>query len=270
MERMTLLYRPDTTGFPDISLPIYQRSIGLVHREGSSLEDHPTGRNFVELFWCIRGEGEVVIQGQSFQFSEDQFFFYLPYEPHCLRCVREPWEYRWLTFDGPRAEDFMLSYQFPRTCFHAGKCPEELFLEQESLLREMTPFAWREMVAVICRILALAGGERNKSTPKGRIVTEMIRICRENFQDPGLNVNTLADRLGMCRSSLLRAFREEMHMPPSEYLMKLRIQNAISLLRDHRFSHAEIASRSGFADPAYFSRLIREKFGMPPSAFRKK
>lgn len=270
MEKMTTLYRPDTTGFPDISLPIYQRSIGHFHREGHRLEYNPTGRNFVELYWCIRGEGEVVIQGQNFRFSEEQVFFYLPYEPHSLRSIGIPWEYRWITFDGPGAKDFMLSYNFPRTCFHAGKCPEELFMEQERLLREMSQFAWREMVAVICRILALAGGVRDESTAKGQLVTEMIRLCRENFQDPDLNVNTLADRLGMCRSSLLRAFRDEMHMPPSEYLMKLRIQNALSLLRDHRFTLAEIATRSGFADPAYFSRLIRKKIGTPPSEIRKK
>ncbi len=270
MESMKMLYRPDTTGFPDIALPVYQRSIGHVFREGHRWEHNPDGRNFVELYWCIRGEGEVEIVGRKFRFSEEQVFYYLPYEPHSLRSVGVPWEYRWITFDGPGAKDFMLSYHFPRTCFHAGKCPEELFLEQEQLLREMSHFAWREMVAVICRILARAGGMTNQSTPQGRLVTDMIRICQEEFNDPGLNINTLAERLGMCRSSLLRAFREEMHMPPSDYLMKLRLQNAFSLLRDHRFTLGEVAARSGFADPAYFSRFIRKKFGVPPSALRPK
>lgn len=269
MDKMRTLSRPDTTRLPAISLPIYQRSIGHFYRDEPWFEYVPAGRDFVELYWCIKGEGEVVIQGKTFLFSEEQVFFYLPHEAHSLRNIGVPWEYRWVTFDGPGAKDFMLSYNFPRKCFHVGKCPEELFREQEELLQEMSQFAWREMVAVICRILARVGSITSESTPKGRLVTKMIRICRENFQDPGLNVNSLADRLGMCRSSLLRAFREEMHMPPSDYLMKLRIQNALSLLRDYQYTLAEVASRSGFADPAYFSRLIREKFGMPPSELRK-
>lgn len=269
MERLNLLFRPDTTGFPDVPLPFYQRSIGHFFREGNRLESNPAGRDFVELYWCIRGEGEVMIQDRIFRFGPEQVFFYLPGEPHWLRSIGVPWEYRWISFDGPGARDFMLSYEYPRICFHAGKCPENLFCEQENLLREMSRFAWREMVANLCRILALAGGTRDEATPNGRLVTEVIRLCRANYQDPGLNVNTLADRLRVCRSTLLRAFRDEMHMAPSEYLQKLRLQNAISLLREPRYTLHEVALRSGFSDPAYFSRLIRQHFGCPPSELRR-
>ncbi|MBS1369173.1 MAG: AraC family transcriptional regulator [Lentisphaeria bacterium] len=270
MDRFQTLFRPDTAGLPEIPLPFYPRSLGHVFRDEPRHEFYPAGtRNFVELFWCIRGEGEVVVQDKPYLFSEGCFFYYLPYEAHSLRGLGSPWEYRWVTFDGPDAEKFMRGYSYPRTCFRAGKCPEPLFREQEELMREMSGFAWREMVAVICRILARAGGMTDFSTPQGRLVAETLRICRERFHDPALNVNALAEELGICRSSLLRMFQEKMHMPPSEYLMRLRLQNAVSLLRDPRRTLADVAARSGFADPAYFSRVIREKYGFPPSKLRK-
>jgi len=269
MESYQTLYRPESEGFPDICLPIYPRSVGHFVREGSRLENNPAGRDFVELYWCIRGEGEVVIQGKTFRFSEEQVFFYLPNEPHILRGVGVPWEYRWIVFDGPKAKDFMLSYNYPRTVFNAGKCPEKLFQEQEDLLREMSQYAWRQMVATICLILAKAGGMADEKTTKGSLVKEAIRICRQEFQNATLNVNSLAERLGVCRSSLLKAFQESMNMAPSDYIMKLRLQNATSLLMDHHLTLKEITFQSGFTDPAYFSRLIRKKYGVSPSALRE-
>jgi len=269
LEKLNSLWRPETTGFPDISLPIYQRSIGHFIREGERLEYNPAGRNFVELYWCVRGEGEVVVDGDTCRFAEDDFFFYLPHEPHSLRGVGVQWEYRWLTFDGPGAKDFMLSYNFPRKVFHAGKCPVKLFQEQEDLLREMSQYAWREMVAIICRILAKAGGMADEKSIKGSLLRDAIRICRDGFQNPELNVNSLADQLGVCRSSLLKAFREKMNMAPSDYIMKLRLQSATSLLMNRHFTLKEIAFQSGFTDSAYFSRMIRNKFGMPPSELRE-
>ena len=60
------------------------------------------------------------------------------------------------------------------------------------------------------------------------MVNEAIRVCREHFSDPDLNVNRLADELAMDRSTLRRIFKQQMCMTPSDYLAKLRIQHALA------------------------------------------
>ena len=269
MEKLDSLWRTDTTTLPDIPLPIYPRAVGHFMREGNQVEYNPKGREFVELYWCIKGEGEVVIKGRKYPFNQEEVFFYLPHEPHNLRATDTPWEYRWISFDGPGAADFILSYKFPRKVFHAGTCPENLFQEQKNLLQEMSQFAWREMVANICRILARVGGVTDDATSKGRVVKEIICTCKNRFKDSNLDVSSIADQVGMSRSSILRIFRKEMGLAPSEYLMRLRLQNAVSLLVDPKNTFKEVAFNSGFADPAYFSRLIRKKYKMSPSELRK-
>ena len=72
-------------------------------------------------------------------------------------------------------------------------------------------------------------------------MTEAIRICRERFSDPDLNVNRLADELAMDRSTLRRIFQSKMRMTPSDYLAKLRIQHALSLLDQTRWRRSLIA-----------------------------
>ena len=80
--------------------------------------------------------------------------------------------------------------------------------------------------------------------------------------------NRLADELAMDRSTLRRIFQSKMRMTPSDYLAKLRIQHALSLLDQTRLPLAEVADRSGFSDVSYFCRVIRRAVGVSPGSFR--
>jgi transcriptional regulator GlxA family with amidase domain len=51
-------------------------------------------------------------------------------------------------------------------------------------------------------------------------------------------------------------------MSPHRYVVHLRLQRAIELVRDGRFGFAEIAARTGFADQSHLSRWIRRVHGV--------
>jgi AraC family transcriptional regulator len=51
-------------------------------------------------------------------------------------------------------------------------------------------------------------------------------------------------------------------MTPHRYVVHLRLQRAIELLRDGRSSLAEIAARTGFADQSHLSRWVRRVHGV--------
>ena len=264
------IHRPEPNVKPDLPLPFCLRSVGHYIRLKRFYERVEAGaKPFVQVFWGISGEGEFLIDGKEQILHEGDVFYRLPGEPHFQGARTESWEYRWFTFDGDGAEEFMLSYGYPHACFHAGNCPHELFIRLEELLQEMTPYAWREMVAVASSILARAGGRADRSTREGRIVCEVIRLCRERCGDPDLNINSIADELGVSRSTLRRVFQEKMHLPPSEYLGRLRIQRALSLLQETILPIADIAKECGFTDESYFSRVIRRSVGTTPKKFRE-
>ncbi|MGO8829938.1 MAG: helix-turn-helix transcriptional regulator, partial [Steroidobacteraceae bacterium] len=57
-----------------------------------------------------------------------------------------------------------------------------------------------------------------------------------------------------------------------EELYACRLHRAQRLLCDKRFEGlgiAEIAFNCGFSEPSHFTRRFRERFGSPPSAFRR-
>lgn len=264
------LSRPDLSRLPDVALPFYPRSMGHFYRYGGYSETVPENiKDFVQLFWCIAGAGEFLVDGKWLELKADEVFYRLPGQAHIDRTRTEPWEYRWIAFDGAGAADVMRSYNYPDTPFYGGVCPHSLFMEFEERLRECTPYAWRRMVAIISAILAEAGGVPEDPEYNGGIFSKALQICKEQFKDQGLNVNILAEKLEVSRTTLLRVFRSAMYTTPSEYLQSLRLQHATSLLeyRPDVPVH-KVAERSGFSDPGYFSRLIRKRFGKSPIELR--
>ncbi len=73
----------------------------------------------------------------------------------------------------------------------------------------------------------------------------------------------------MSRSNLMRVFRKATGQTPIEYLIRLRIQRAMELLRNSDLSITEIALEIGFNDSNYFTRQFRRVLGESPRSFRQ-
>ncbi len=72
----------------------------------------------------------------------------------------------------------------------------------------------------------------------------------------------------MSRSNLMRVFRAATGQSPIEYLIRLRIQKAMALLRNTDLTITEIALEVGFNDSNYFTRQFRKVHGSSPRKFR--
>lgn len=73
----------------------------------------------------------------------------------------------------------------------------------------------------------------------------------------------------MSRSNLMRVFRKATGQPPIEYLVRLRIQRAMELLRSTNLSVTEIALEVGFNDSNYFTRCFRKATSQSPRQYRQ-
>jgi AraC family transcriptional regulator len=54
-------------------------------------------------------------------------------------------------------------------------------------------------------------------------------------------------------------------MTPYRYVVHLRLQRALELMRDGRHGPAEIAAATGFADQSHLSRWVRRVHGVSPT-----
>lgn len=82
-------------------------------------------------------------------------------------------------------------------------------------------------------------------------------------------VEELARVAGMSRAHFSRVFAASEGIPPAEYVIERRLENAARLLaRGAGQSVKEIAILTGFADPNYFAKAFRRHYGLSPTEFR--
>lgn len=266
--RKNIYYRvlPESETGP---MPVSLRSAGhyIVSKNWTDRLD--VIKDFVEVFWGIEGEGEFCIEGNNYLLKPGYVTYYYRKESHIIRAVGNRWQYRWFTFDGPLANEVMKSFNYSRVPFYAGPCPEELFMKLEEDIHDLTPYGLRKAGAAVYALLAAAGGRGEKAATGDLLVQHVLEFIEENYANETVNVNTIADALGIHRSSLNRKFQAKMQMPPGDYLCHIRIQKALSMLRTTSLSALEIGSRCGIPDPCYFSKVIKKFTGMSPGSFRK-
>lgn len=84
-----------------------------------------------------------------------------------------------------------------------------------------------------------------------------------------LTVDILCSAFNCSRSTLMKRFRRDCGVTVNEYIVSRRIDIARELLQYSELSVSEIASKCGFSDQLYFSRVFSARIGVSPTAFRK-
>jgi AraC-like DNA-binding protein len=85
-----------------------------------------------------------------------------------------------------------------------------------------------------------------------------------------LSLKEISESLKVHPSYLSREFSKYFdNLSFGDYIRKLRIEKSIELLKDEKYSLAEIAYLTGFSDQSHFNRIFKNHTGKNPSAYRK-
>lgn len=91
----------------------------------------------------------------------------------------------------------------------------------------------------------------------------------ENLDNPRLDIPLLCTLLGMSRASIYNKLKAITGMGANDYINKIRIEQAMRLLRDGSMNITEISERVGFTSPKYFSTSFKQYTGKTPSQYKK-
>ncbi|WP_241781571.1 AraC family transcriptional regulator [Paenibacillus sp. DMB5] len=102
------------------------------------------------------------------------------------------------------------------------------------------------------------------SKDKGSIT----EVMEENITNP-VSLTDLAYLSGRSLATFKRDFQAIYNTSPLKWLRNRRLIKAKELLAETDLSVTDICFSSGFENIAHFSKVFKEKFGLPPSEFRQ-
>ena len=94
------------------------------------------------------------------------------------------------------------------------------------------------------------------------------KFISENFTS-AINSQHLARMTNYSVCHFIRAFGAVYQETPHSFLLRKRLENAKSLLRESRYSILEIAQASGFQSASVFSRKFRQFYGVTAGMMRR-
>lgn len=114
------------------------------------------------------------------------------------------------------------------------------------------------------------GSGRAATEPRtGEKLAELLMLLAEH-PERDFSRRDLAERLCVSESTLQRIFRVRTGFSPHEYLTRLRLKKAATLLLESELTVGEVANETGFADSNYFCRSFRRYAKLSPLEFRKR
>lgn len=101
------------------------------------------------------------------------------------------------------------------------------------------------------------------------IVKVAKTYTKENYKNPNLSLQEVADAVGISRTYFSTVFRDLTGEKYWDYLTGCRIEQAKKLLRETNLSQGEISIMVGYTSEFHFSRKFKETVGLSPNKFRK-
>ncbi len=117
-------------------------------------------------------------------------------------------------------------------------------------------------------------GEAQRSGLEERYGTQVmpilssIELIENHIADP-LTLEQIARLVGISSRHLNRLFQQELGTSVMKFCRQARLDVARKLIESSALTNNEILHATGFSSPVQFSRSFRDRFGLPPTTYRK-
>lgn len=127
-----------------------------------------------------------------------------------------------------------------------------------------------ECIALLYQIFAEMQKKTYVCKDRYNKIEPAIQYIGENFLKEKISVPFLAQKCGISETYLKKIFIKRFAMPPSKYIIYMKLSHACDLLSSGRFSVSEVTSFCGYTDVFFFSRQFKKYIGISPSEFKEK
>ena len=252
------------------------RGIGMHHITSHDYHwDNRVRKNsYVLLQYTISGKGSFQTPDHTYpQQTGDLFLVQVPGDSqYSLPDDSEYWDVLYLEFS---SECLPLLYHIHQSCgpaFHleaSSTLPEQMKQLYADAISNQLASVFDNSKSAYAFLLDLADYALEHPALSSPRVTLAKNYLDSHYYTTDLNLDEVADAVGLSKYHLCREFNHLYGISPGKYLANLRLQKSCALLlQSHQHTIAEIASMVGFSNDNYFCKVFRKAFGTTPTQYR--
>lgn len=263
----------------DLSLPLLITSAGNIRPRTVKVfyTERPRGQQDFQLIYVANGcvhfkfgdEERIVEKGNMVLFWPGQPQFYYVYP-------KEKGEFFWVHFTGSEVETLLTDWGIPkdRNVFWVGVASEiramycHMIKELQTKgthYEELLRMTLRHLFLLINRNLTDVSGP--DADFQGEII-QAIGWFERHWREP-ISIDDYATRNQITPYWFRQKFKQFTGTSPMQYVISLRINNAINLMENTDYNIAQISEMVGYDNPSYFRRLFHKHTGMSPTEYKK-
>lgn len=260
---------------------LYIRKIGFFPKVKFHYVQKDKGCNYAMLIYCTEGKGWYRIKDKTHPIERNQYIIIPSGVPYSFGADEsDPWTIYWLHFRGKLSDSFFPTHPVPASilpndhsrlqdrirlfeeiynCFSMGYIKEYMIYSSACLYMFLTSFIYLEQY-------------RHRAIPTQKeypLSARAIHYMQENIEH-NITLEQLSAYFKYSPSHFSMLFQKEAGVSPINFFIRLKIQKACQYIELTNLKLSDIATKLGFEEPAYFSRLFTKVMGLSPSEYRKK
>ncbi len=253
-------------------LPLLVNCAGRTIAGKAHINSNDKGRLDYYLIYVLADEMHILRQDQWQRLLPGNVVIVPPNTPYKCKCTSASASFLWVHFTGSNVKNSLERYKiglFPNVYKTADVNNisarfQKLF---EGFARNDSYRAY-DLSALLDRLLIEIGRAIEKNETERVSLSRSVRFINENYATQ-IKITSLAHTENMCMTAYNMAFKKQMGMSPTKYIIKLRINNAKELLRTTNLIIREIGIICGYDDVAFFRKTFKKEVGISPSEYRE-
>ena len=264
----------------DLTKPLLVTAAGHYRLETQELRttDRPHGRADYQLLYvaagCVHfrffGKEHILTSGNMVLFKPGEVQYYSFYK-------NDRPETYWVHFTGSDVEEILRHYELllPESYFYAGKGADYQWLFGE-MIRELQlkRSNYEELMNMLLRHIFLLANRyiKDRARMGSQLLDEIERAARyfNESYNKDIIIEDYARTRHMSPCWFIGSFKKIMKVTPMQYILSLRIANAMQLLAETDSNVSEASRAVGYEDARYFSRVFKRHTGISPNEYKRK
>jgi AraC-like DNA-binding protein/REP element-mobilizing transposase RayT len=248
---------------------------------GGCEQTHPNFRidrrdfPYYSIEFVAKGQGTVVLAGQSFILKPGTVFSYGPHTSQVItNDAKNAMTKYFVDFVGSTAKQMLKKYITSCETATSVSRPDEIARIFDVLIRHgISDSPYKSKICSTLLEYLFYRIAEVKIAGEAELTRAFViyQICRQYVRDNFVNITSLQDIADHCRldrAYLCRLFKRFDTQSPYHYLMYLKMASAAQRLQEPGTLVKEIAFDLGFDDPFHFSRMFKNIFGVSPRSFK--